>query len=72
VFSPGFHVRAPFRFYKRVFPFVSGSIGVIISSPLMALSALAIRLDSKGPVIFRQERVGEFGVPFTVYKFRTM
>jgi exopolysaccharide biosynthesis polyprenyl glycosylphosphotransferase len=72
LFSPGFHVREPLRIYKRVFSFLFGSIGVILSSPLMALSALAIRLDSEGPVIFRQERVGEFGVPFTVYKFRTM
>jgi len=72
LFSPGFHVRAPLRFYKRVFSFVFGSIGVILSSPFMAISALAIRLDSEGPVIFRQERVGELGVPFTVYKFRTM
>jgi exopolysaccharide biosynthesis polyprenyl glycosylphosphotransferase len=60
------------RIYKRVFSFFLGSLGVILSSPLMALSALAIRLDSAGPVIFRQERVGQFGVPFTVFKFRTM
>jgi len=72
LFSPGFHVRPTLRLYKRAFSLVFGSIGVVLSSPIMALSALAIRLDSKGPVIFRQERVGEFGVPFTVYKFRTM
>jgi len=72
LFSPGFHVRTPLRLYKRVFSLVFGSLGVIVSSPLMALAALAIRLDSKGPIIFRQKRVGEFGVPFTVYKFRTM
>jgi len=72
LFSPGFHVRAPLRIYKRVFSFVFGSIGVVIASPLMLLSAIAIRLDSDGPVIFRQKRVGEFGHPFTVYKFRTM
>jgi|GEM_PF-459664 len=72
VFSPGFHVRASLRLYKRAFSLVFGLIGVILSSPLMALSAIAIWLDSKGSVIFRQRRVGEFGVPFTLYKFRTM
>jgi len=72
LFSPGFHVQAPLRLYKRAFSLFFGGLGVVLTSPLMALSALAIRLDSKGPVIFRQERVGEFGVPFTVYKFRTM
>lgn len=72
LFSPGFHVRAPLRFYKRAFSFIFGSTGLVLSSPVMALCALAIRLDSDGPVIFRQQRVGEFGVPFTVYKFRTM
>ncbi len=72
LFSPGFHVRPGLRFYKRVFSMTFGSIGVVLSSPVMLLSAIAIRLDSKGPIIFRQERVGEFGVPFTVYKFRTM
>jgi len=72
LFSPGFHVRKSLRLYKRLFSLVFGSIGVILSSPLMAISALAIRLDSGGPVLFRQKRVGQFGVPFTVYKFRTM
>ena len=72
LFSPGFHVRPALRLYKRLFSLLFGLIGVVLSSPLMALAAIAIRLDSKGDVIFRQERVGEFGVPFTVYKFRTM
>jgi exopolysaccharide biosynthesis polyprenyl glycosylphosphotransferase len=72
LFSPGFHVRPALRAYKRLFSLAFGGIGVIISSPLMVLSAIAIRLDSEGPVIFRQQRVGEFGEPFTVYKFRTM
>jgi len=72
LFSPGFHVQAPLRLYKRAFSLFFGGLGVVLTSPLMVLSALAIRLDSKGPVIFEQERVGEFGVPFTVYKFRTM
>jgi len=72
LFSPGFHVRPPLRLYKRIFSLFFGLIGVVLSSPVMALAAIAIRLDTKGDVIFRQERVGEFGVPFTVYKFRTM
>jgi sugar transferase (PEP-CTERM system associated) len=72
LFSPGFHVRPALRLYKRVFSLTFGLLGVLISSPLMLLSAIAIRLDSEGPVIFRQERVGEFGKPFTVFKFRTM
>jgi exopolysaccharide biosynthesis polyprenyl glycosylphosphotransferase len=72
LFSPGFHVRPALKLYKRLFSLAFGGIGVILSSPLMALAAIAIRLDSKGPVIFRQERVGEFGIPFTVFKFRTM
>ena len=72
LFSPGFHVRAPLRLYKRAFSLFFGLVGVVLSAPIMALAALAIRLDSEGPAIFRQQRVGEFGVPFTVYKFRTM
>ena len=72
LFSPGFHVRAPLRLYKRAFSLFFGLVGVVLSAPIMALAALAIRLDSEGPAIFRQQRVGEFGVSFTVYKFRTM
>lgn len=72
LFSPGFHVRPALRLYKRAFSLTFGLVGVILSSPLMLLSAVAIRLDSEGPIIFRQKRVGEFGVPFTVFKFRTM
>lgn len=72
LFSPGFHVRTPLRLYKRAFSFFFGVIGLVLFAPIMVLAAIAIRLDSEGPVIFRQKRVGEFGVPFTVYKFRTM
>ncbi len=72
LFSPGFHVRPALRVYKRAFSLFFGSVGVALSSPLMAIAAAAIRLDSEGPIIFRQQRVGEFGEPFMVYKFRTM
>src|SRR3974390_387644 len=72
LFSPGFHVRPALRLYKRIFSLAFGSLGVVLRSPLLLISVIAIQLDSKGPIIFRQKRVGEFGEPFTVYKFRTM
>jgi len=72
LFSPGFHVRAALRLYKRIFSLLLGSLAIVITSPIMLLAAIAIRLDSKGPAIFRQTRVGEHGRLFTVYKFRSM
>jgi lipopolysaccharide/colanic/teichoic acid biosynthesis glycosyltransferase len=45
---------------------------LLLSSPLFLLTALLIKLDSRGPVFFRQERLGEFERPFTLMKFRTM
>ena len=72
LFSPGFHVRAALRLYKRLFSLMLSSLAIIITSPIMLLAALAVRLDSRGPVIFRQKRVGEQGRLFTVFKFRSM
>jgi sugar transferase (PEP-CTERM system associated) len=72
LFSPGFHVRAALRLYKRIFSLILGSLAIVITSPIMLLAALAVRLDSKGPAIFKQARVGEHGKLFTVYKFRSM
>jgi sugar transferase (PEP-CTERM system associated) len=72
LFSPGFHVRAALRLYKRLFSLMLSSLAIIITSPIMLLAALAVRLDSPGPVIFRQKRVGEQGRLFTVFKFRSM
>jgi sugar transferase (PEP-CTERM system associated) len=72
LFSPGFHVRAALRLYKRLFSLILSSLAIIITSPIMLLAALAVRLDSPGPVIFRQKRVGEQGRLFTVFKFRSM
>ncbi len=60
------------RAFKRVFDLLASSILLVLLSPAMLLIALAIRLDSHGPAIFRQERVGENGKPFFMYKFRTM
>jgi sugar transferase (PEP-CTERM system associated) len=72
LFSPGFHVPAGLRLYKRLFSLVLSGIAIIFTAPLMLLAAIAIRMDSEGPVIFRQIRIGEHGQPFTVYKFRSM
>lgn len=57
---------------KACFDFVVGTIAIAILSPLFALLALAIRLDSKGPILFRQPRLGFNNRMFICYKFRTM
>jgi len=60
------------RLIKRVFDLLIGGIVILLISPLLGLVALAIKLNSEGPVIFRQQRVGENGRLFAMYKFRSM
>ncbi len=57
---------------KRVFDLVVAATALLLLAPVMMAVALAIKLDSRGPVFFRQERVGRHGVPFRIHKFRTM
>jgi lipopolysaccharide/colanic/teichoic acid biosynthesis glycosyltransferase len=57
---------------KRAFDVVVAAAGLVAMSPLLMLIALAIKFDSRGPVIFRQERVGRYGRRFRIHKFRTM
>lgn len=57
---------------KRLFDLFFSLLGVIIFSPVFLIVALWIKFDSKGPVFFRQIRVGQFGKEFKIYKFRTM
>jgi exopolysaccharide biosynthesis polyprenyl glycosylphosphotransferase len=57
---------------KRIFDFFVAFIAIILLSPVLLIVALLVRLDSKGPALFRQERIGEAGKPFQVYKFRSM
>ena len=57
---------------KRAFDIAASAFGLVILSPLLALIALQVKLSSRGPVIYSQERTGLYGLPFRIYKFRTM
>ncbi|OFI37296.1 polyprenyl glycosylphosphotransferase [Arthrobacter sp. SW1] len=74
---PLIHVSTPTleagqRLAKRLFDITAASTAIILLAPVFALVALAVRLDSKGPVLFRQERVGVGGSTFSMLKFRSM
>lgn len=60
------------RFIKRSFDFVASALLLIIFSPLIAVCAAAVKLEDGGKVLFAQERIGQRGVPFNIYKFRSM
>lgn len=60
------------RYIKRALDVVLSAVGLVVLSPLLALIALAIRLDSPGPVVFHQKRFGKDRKLFEIYKFRTM
>ena len=59
-------------FFKRIFDIVASLIMLIILSPVFLILAVAIKLDSKGPVFYRQDRVTQYGRRFRIHKFRTM
>ena len=59
-------------FFKRVFDFVVSVIALVVLSPVYLILAIAIKLDSPGPVFYRQERVTQYGKRFRIHKFRTM
>jgi sugar transferase (PEP-CTERM system associated) len=72
VFSAGFQRSKTTLLLKRVIDLAVGLVGVVLFSPIIALTAIAIRLDSKGPVLYRQPRVGLAGKVFDLVKFRSM
>src|SRR5919109_594973 len=57
---------------KRAFDIIAASVGLVLLAPLLLVVSLLIKLDSPGPVLFRQERMGRGFQPFRIYKFRTM
>jgi lipopolysaccharide/colanic/teichoic acid biosynthesis glycosyltransferase len=70
--SPSSPTQASGDAAKRVFDLIASSLGLLALLPAFLAIALAIRLDSPGPVFFRQERVGRQGRLFKIFKFRTM
>lgn len=60
------------NFFKRLFDFLFSLLVLIIISPILLIVAIAIKIESPGPVIFKQTRLGRYGKPFTIYKFRSM
>lgn len=61
-----------YKFFKRLFDITISMIGLIITSPILLITAIAIKLESPGPIIFKQERLGLNGKVFKIYKFRSM
>lgn len=61
-----------YKFIKRILDIVVAFVALIILSPLMLVTALLIKLDSKGPALFKQDRIGKDGRVFKIYKFRSM
>ncbi len=72
IFSDGFRRHPLTALVKRTIDVVGAAVGLIVSAPLFVLIAVAVTLDSRGPVFYRQERVGEGGRRFTLIKFRSM
>ncbi len=60
------------RFFKRAFGIFFSLLGLIITSPIMLIIAILIKIESPGPVIFKQQRIGKDGKVFNIYKFRSM
>lgn len=72
IFSNGFRVTNLMRFQKRMFDLIFSSIGILCAAPIFPVVALMVKLDSPGPVFFKQIRIGAGEKEFQVLKFRTM
>jgi sugar transferase (PEP-CTERM system associated) len=72
IFSDGFQASRGTRVVKRLIDIVLATVGLVVAAPLMLLTTIAVWLDSPGPVLYRQLRVGENDRLFTLCKFRSM
>jgi exopolysaccharide biosynthesis polyprenyl glycosylphosphotransferase len=72
IFSHGFKLGVAATASKRCLDVTAAMLGLLLTAPLCALCAIAIRLDSKGPVFYRQERIGKDGQSFRIWKLRSM
>ena len=61
-----------YKYFKRIVDFFIALVALVILFIPLMIVAIIIKLDSKGPVIFKQERLGKNGVPFKIWKFRSM
>ena len=72
VFSQGFSISPTLCFFKRLADILLSVLGLILAAPLMIVVTILIKIDSQGPVFYRQQRVGQNGKRFTLTKFRSM
>ena len=72
IFSSGFKKGLILPIVKRTVDVVAAAIGLILTAPLLVLVAALVKLSSRGPALYHQERVGKDGRPFTIHKFRSM
>jgi sugar transferase (PEP-CTERM system associated) len=72
IYSGEFSGRRQTILYQTLSNIIIAAIGIVVAFPLMLITALAVKLSSSGPVLYRQKRVGMDGLPFILYKFRSM
>jgi lipopolysaccharide/colanic/teichoic acid biosynthesis glycosyltransferase len=72
VVEPTVREKTPYMLAKRLIDVIGSAVLLVVLAPLLLVVAIAVRLDSPGPAIYRQKRVGRFGEHFVMLKFRTM
>ncbi len=72
IFSSGFRHTSFYKLLKRMVDILFSVSGLLLASPIMLITAIVIKLDSRGPVFFKQERAGLYGKTFILFKFRSM